>query len=129
MIRKVTAVPDAHVQLVAVVDDERRNRNERKGIPHVAIEDHPHLGDSGAGASSEPLDFSPPLLDTGTFGDRRSQDPREGSCPPLCPDSLEGHLLGLRWHSCLVVVRSRQTREPVDQDEGLDSLRMRSSGH
>ena len=89
LLREVPAVFDAYVLLVAVVDDQGRNGNERQDVADVELQDHLHLGNRDTRASGEALELPPVLPDAWLTCLRRREVGRESTGPHCAPDGLE----------------------------------------
>src|SRR5205814_5771380 len=122
---EIAAVADSPGRVVAVVNDERLRAYEGKHVADVEGEDRPHLGERSARARSEALDPSIPLRYAGTVDDRRPEESRRRPRPPVGVDAFDRRLLGPEWHAGRIVVCASQPREAVDEDQGVDLVRVR----
>ena len=118
---------DEHV--VAAVDDERRNLDTRENIAHVEREDSGELGASDTRRRTEALNPRPPLDDTRSVNDRRTESMSMDAGAPLPFERVEIRLVHVVRQPGGVVVCSGEPRIPVDDHERLDPFGMRHCGH
>jgi hypothetical protein len=65
VLRQIATVCRPDERVTAVLDDERRNVDERQDLADVEVEDRTHLRERRPGRRREALDASVPLLDPG----------------------------------------------------------------
>ena len=90
---QVAPVTDADEHVVAAVDDERRNLDEREDVTHVELEDSLELSTGDTRCRTEALDARPPLHDTRSVDDRRAEPMGVDARAPLPFERVEVRLV------------------------------------
>ena len=117
LLGQVPPVTDAREYVVATVDDERRNLDERENVAHVELENSLELGAGDTGRRTEALDPCPPVHDTGSVSDRRAEPKGMDTSAPLPFERVEILLVHVVRQSGGVVVGTGEPRVPVDDHE------------
>ena len=120
---------DADEYVVATVDDERRNVDEREDVAHVERENSLELCAGDTRRRTEALDPCPPVHDTGSVGDRRAETKGVDAGAPLPFEHVEVLVVHVVRQSGGVVVGTGEPRVPVDDHERVHPLRMLRGGH